>query len=173
MVETISYPGHFSHSSAYCSGLFDNFQLAFRKMHSTEGRVIKTAADPGQYPVLILLHLIQPLILWIIEFINWLKTEVGYSGSVLQWFSVNLTDGTFKVALNLFPEACSLSCEVPQGSVLGAVIYLFFKNLSYHFYNDDVQHYCSFNDGEFCVLSVLLEHLITIKTCPNCDHWTR
>lgn len=107
--------------------------------------------------------------------IDRLESELGFSGTVLQWFSSYIKGRTFNVVVNnIMSHVSKLSCGVAQGSVLGPVLFLLyllplgriicgFENVSYHFYADDIQLYCSFNDSEFHSLSMLLECVSCIK----------
>jgi len=147
------------------NNFINKFQSGFRKCHSTETALLKVsndimmAADSGQYSVLILLDLSSAFdTLDHNVLINRLRNETGFSGSVLNWFSSYLSDRSFCVSINnILSEMTPLSYGVPQGSVLGPILFLLyirplgeiihgFKNVSYHFYADDIQLYCSFKD---------------------------
>lgn len=154
--------------------LFDNFQSGFRKKHSTETALLKVSsdimmsADSKEYTVLVLLEFssafdtIDHNIM-----INSLRDLVGMSGSVLKWFSSYLSGRSFSVYVNqIMSETAELSCGVPQGSVLGPILFLLyifplgqiisqFSDISYHLYADDIQLYCSFKETEFSKLSSL------------------
>lgn len=103
------------------------------------------------------------------------------SGSVLKWFSSYLSGRSFSVYVNqIMSETAELSCGVPQGSVLGPILFLLyifplgqiisqFSDISYHLYADDIQLYCSFKETEFFKLSSLINCLTSIKQwlCEN------
>lgn len=132
-------------------GLFDKFQSGFRKNHSTETALLKIqsdimmSADSKEYTVMVLLDLssafdnIDHNIM-----INRLRDLVGMSGSVLKWFSSYLSSRSFSVYVNqIMSETAELSCGVPQGSVLGPILFLLyifplgqiisqFSDISYH-----------------------------------------
>lgn len=171
--------------TSYLDGkdLFDKFQSGFRKCHSTETALLKVsndilmAADSGQYTVLILLDLSSAFdTLDHTVLIHRLCNEMGFSGSVLKWFTSYLSDRSFCVSMNnILSEMTPLSYGVPQGSVLGPILFLLyisplgeiirnFNNVSYHFYADDIQLYCSFKEPELGKLNDLLECLSCIKT---------
>uniref|UniRef100_A0A8C5D5C0 Reverse transcriptase domain-containing protein n=1 Tax=Gouania willdenowi TaxID=441366 RepID=A0A8C5D5C0_GOUWI len=161
---------------------YDKYQSGFRSIHSTETALLKVssdvmmAADSGRYTVLVLLDrtaafdTVDHSIL-----VDRLESEMGFSGTVLQWFTSYINGRTFNVAINdVMSNMSNLSCGVAQGSVLGPVLFLLylmplgrlirhFKNVSYHFYVDDIQLYCSFNDSEFHFLSEFLDCISCIK----------
>uniref|UniRef100_A0A672G6V9 Reverse transcriptase domain-containing protein n=1 Tax=Salarias fasciatus TaxID=181472 RepID=A0A672G6V9_SALFA len=169
--------------------MLDKFQSGFRKMHSTETALLKVssdiqmAADSGQYSVLVLLDLsaafdtVDHKLL-----LQRLNTDFGISGMVLEWFSSYLTNRTFSVcANNILSEATPLVYGVPQGSVLGPILFLLyispigkiirhFKHVSYHLYADDIQLYISFKESELHKLSELMDCISSIKTwlSENC-----
>uniref|UniRef100_A0A3P9J789 Reverse transcriptase domain-containing protein n=1 Tax=Oryzias latipes TaxID=8090 RepID=A0A3P9J789_ORYLA len=163
--------------------LFDKYQSGFIKMHSTETTLLKVsndiqmAADSGKYTVLVLLDLssafdtVDHKIL-----LGRLENEFGIAGFVLKWFTSYLTNRTFSVYINgVLSDTAPLLYGVPQGSVLGPLLFLMyiyplgkllnnFKNVSYHFYADDIQLYCSFNDTELHKLTELLDCLACVKS---------
>jgi hypothetical protein len=87
--------------------------------------------------------------------INHLK-QLGFDGSVLQFFMSYLSDRTQCVKIqNVSSTPSELVFGVPQGSVLGPILFSLYTsllgeiirkhNLDYHFYADDSQIYISFN----------------------------
>ena len=77
---------------------------------------------------------------------------LGISGSALQWFRSYLTDRKQKVVVNdVFSKSTSLTCGVPQGSVLGPILFTIYMlplgeiirshGVQFHMYADDCQLY--------------------------------
>ena len=134
------------------------------------------SADSGKCTVLVLLDLssafdtVDHQIL-----LKRLRDEVGLSGSVLHWFSSYLSGRSFSVSANqIRSESAELLCGVPQGSVLGPVLFLLyliplgkiiqrFSDVSYHMFADDIQLYCSFKPTELQRLKSLVNCLVEIK----------
>ena len=85
-----------------------------------------------------------------------LENRFGITGKALSWLTSYLTDRTqlVKVASE-HSTSRKLLCGVPQGSVLGPILYTMYAapladiirqhGLSLHFYADDTQLYLSFN----------------------------
>ncbi len=56
--------------------------------------------------------------------IDRLRYRVGFTGTALDWFSSYLSDRSFSTALGPFmSETAAFSCCVPQGSVLGPILF--------------------------------------------------
>ena len=50
---------------------------------------------------------------------------IGFSDKTIKWFHSNLTNRAVVVSLdNVFLEAGTINCGVPQGSVLGPLLFL-------------------------------------------------
>ena len=84
--------------------------------------------------------------------LQWLEKTFGLSGTVLKWFKSYLLNRHQTVVINGSKSAnCILKYGVPQGSVLGPVLFTLYTQplveeimkfkLCYHFYADDTQLY--------------------------------
>ena len=109
-----------------------------------------------------------------------LHSKYSFSGIALEWFRSYLTNCS---QFALIEECRSLSrelkCCVPQGSVLGPILYVLytapladilrFHEMQFHFYADDTQLYISFstnNDME------LTNSITKIEEClSDIDKW--
>ena len=149
-----------SHLSS--NSLSSSFQSAYRIFHSTETTLLKIhndlilAMDRGEVTSLILLDLsaafdtVDHSIL-LTRLQNWF----GLDGLSLNWFTSYLSSRSQAVSINDSISAFStLSCGVPQGSVLGPLLFTLYttplgsviskNSLKYHLYADDTQLYISF-----------------------------
>ena len=149
-----------SHLSS--NSLSSSFQSAYRIFHSTETTLLKIhndlilAMDRGEVTSLILLDLSAAFdtvdhSIFLTRLQNWF----GLDGLSLNWFTSYLSSRSQAVSINDSISAFStLSCGVPQGSVLGPLLFTLYttplgsviskNSLKYHLYADDTQLYISF-----------------------------
>ena len=83
----------------------------------------------------------------------------GVSGKALDWFKSYLTDRSQRIKLgNCLSSRSNLSFRVPQGSVLGPLLFTLYTTplsslvsghaFPHHLYADDSQLYVSFSSGD-------------------------
>ncbi len=149
----------------------EKFQSAYRKAHSTETAILKVHSD-----ILLNLENKQCVLLVLLDLsaafdtidhnilLNRLENRFGIDGSALNWFKSYLSNRLQCVCIG---EAKSgykcLSCGVPQGSVLGPLLFVMYTHglgdvirkygLSYHLYADDTQLYIAFSRNNSLALS--------------------
>ena len=98
-----------------------------------------------------------------------LENSFGSTGTVLQWFHSYLTGRSQFVEINDTKSSVrDLTVSVPQGSVLGPILYLLYTAplveiirshcLVYHLYANDTQLYISFKDCDVDVARLRVEN---------------
>ena len=146
--------------------LHEVHQSAYKSHHSTETCLVKvqsdilSAIDKKQLSILVLLDLssafdtVDHTLL-----LRRMESRLGIRGKVLQWFKSYLSgrDQCVKVDSEC-SQPVPLSCGVPQGSVLGPILFTIYTlplgdiirhhGLNYHFYADDTQIYVSIEPNE-------------------------
>lgn len=163
------------------NAIFEKFQSGFRSRHSTESALLKIhndillSADNKTPMILVLLDLtaafdtVDHSIL-----ISRLSNHVGIQGPVLKWFSSYLKTRSFSVMIGDLSSSCApLSCGVPQGSILGPLLFTLYllplgkiistHNLHFHCYADDIQVYLPIIPNAPAALKSLLNCLEDIN----------
>ena len=162
--------------------LLSHNQSAYRPAHSTETALVKVtndillALDRGEVTILTLLDLwaafdtVDHDILF-----STLKDHFGISGNALSWFKSYLHNRSQSVVIDKFKsDSRTVVFGVPQGSVLGPVLFLMYtkplldsidsQNISNQSFADDTQLYGSSKP----------EHALhTINSLENCIHGIR
>ena len=114
--------------------LYD-YQTGFRTNHSTDfalsflnGKILK-GFDKGYFTGMILIDLQKAFDTIDHKLLLEKMNVLGFSVNVISWFECYLSDRTFVVSVNdKFSSIGSLSCGVPQGSILGPLLFLLYVN---------------------------------------------
>lgn len=161
--------------------IHEKFQSGFKPRHSTETALLRVyndlllAVDSGNSAVLVLLDLtaafdtVNHSIL-----LSRLKQSVGITGIALKWFESYLTDRSFSVHIgNCSSSVAPLSCGVPQGSILGPMLFSLYMlplgsifkkhNISFHCFADDVQIYLPVKNNKKDTIKPLINCLSDLK----------
>jgi len=157
--------------------LHEVMQSAYKKLHSTETALVRVQND-------ILNHLDDKngVILVLLDLsasfdtidhdtlFHQLHHRLGLSDTALQWFKSYLSGRTQSVCIeNASSKPTPLRFGVPQGSVLGPLLYTIYTlplgdilreaGISYHLYADDTQLYLSFNVKDLSSQQACLEKM--------------
>ena len=160
ILERVIYNQLLSHLSSFPS--VSRFQSAYRKFHSVETALIRIQNDlllsleRKQISALVLLDMSAAF-----DTVNYnilvdrLSLNFGIQSSALSFLRSYLSGRSQSVLIDsTFSDSCPITTGVPQGSVLGPLLFSLYttplsylldsSSLSYHFYADDTQLYISF-----------------------------
>ena len=142
--------------------LFEPFQSAYRKRHSTETALLRIHNDiqhqlgNKKSVLLVLLDLSAAFDTIDHEKLLDIMEHLGVKGTALNWFHSYLSNRKQSIIINSKRSSeKALSYGVPQGSVLGPKLYAIYVTalgvllrklkMTYHLYADDTQIYMAFN----------------------------
>ena len=162
--------------------LHEVLQSAYKANHSTESALLRVkhdlllAIDKREGVIMVMLDLksafdtIDHSVL-----LRRLHSDFFLSGTVLDWFQSYLEGRSFAVSIgNHLSHKLSLKYGVPQGSVLGPLLFTMYlrplgdilrnNGVEFHLYADDVQLYYSFNPKSS---SSLQNAILLIEKCVS------
>jgi hypothetical protein len=145
--------------------LHEPFQSAYRKAHSTETALLKVQNDViravGERKIVLLVMLDLSAAFDTVDHECLLATleHLGVCAVALQWFRSYLSIRSQMVSIKgTLSESRNLSCGVPQGSVLGPILFTLYTSAlgrllqqevpQYHMYADDTSLYLSVKPTE-------------------------
>ena len=148
------------------NSMSNNLQSAYKKFHSTESALLKVENDvllnmeKGRVTAFTLLVLSAAFdTIDHLTLISRLSSWYGISGTALDWFTSYLSNRCQQVRIHDYiSEAVYISFGVPQGSVLGPILFTLYTaplshvvaehDVEHHLYADDTQIYISLSGSE-------------------------
>ena len=143
--------------------LFDTFQSAYRPHHSCETAIVRIqddilkSLDSHKYVILVLFDLSSAFDSVDHDILMNKLYKIGVCGRAYSWVKSYLSSRTHAVEIGgAISQTVHQNCGVPQGSVLGPLIFNYCLDLAYvfrdhsvhyHMYADDTQLYVEFPNG--------------------------
>ena len=164
------------------TGNYEGLQSAYQSKHLTETALLKVKTDmldnmdKGRVNCLVMLDLLATFDMVNYQYLmDQLRYRFGLDGKIMEWISNYLQDRTQKVVVdNVKSEPVQLNQGVPQGSVLGPILFSLFisplgdicceHNICFHSYADDQQVYLSFDP------SIQGDKELNVKSLEACIH---
>ena len=163
------------------NGLQECLQSAYKEHHSCETALFRVqndilrSVDDNRCVILLLLDMSAADTVDHSILLKRLQPRYGISGSALAWFNSYLKDHTQFVRIGgTSSNVQELICGVPQGSVLGPLLYVLYTapvgdiirkhGLFFHLYADDQQLYTSFcfeDEAEMAAATRRIEMCVT------------
>ncbi len=161
--------------------LCEQFQSGFRPSHSTETALLKVVndllkvSDSGAHSILVLFDLSAAFDTVCHSVLLSRLSAIGINGAVLQWLTSYLSDRRQFVRIDK-NRSCTVTISrgVPQGSVLGPLLFLIYvlplgqiirrHGLNFHSYADDIQIYFTVQPSSVCPPPSIVFCLQELKT---------
>lgn len=112
------------------NNLLDKYKSGFRRYHSKDSALLKVlndlivAADLGRSSILVTLDLRVAFSIDHGILLERLRNCVGFQEAVLDWVKSYRCDGSFSVEIgNCSSSSNQFNCGVPQGSILGLLLF--------------------------------------------------
>lgn len=158
------------------NNLLEPFQSAYRQGHSTETALLRVHNDVlcavGKKQAILLLLLDLSAAFDTVDHQRLLQTlgNLGISGTALMWFKSYLSSRSQVIRIKgAKSDAAGLDCGVPQGSVLGPILFTIYtsslgallrhNSIHYHLYADDSELYLS------CKINELDSAISRMESC--------
>lgn len=159
------------------NGLLEEHQSAYRRAHSTETALVYINDDIvrsiGAHRGVIFVALDLSAAFDTVDYslLESVLERLGVRGSAAAWFSSYLRQREQQVVVkNAVSDYKHLDCGVPQGSVLGPVLFTLYTSslgsllrqhdVRYHFYADDTQLWLPFEPHEMNIAIAKMERCI-------------
>ena len=147
-----------------------NYHSGFRKNHSTDlclsflNKILK-GFDKGLFTGIILIDLQKAFDTINYEILLGKLHAIGFSQKTVAWFKSYLSDQAFKVNINNhFSDLSKINYSIPQGSILGSLLFLLYVNDMAHAVHSDLLLYAD-DSG----LTFQHKHVHTIEHQLNKD----